>query len=106
MNYFLTFRCYGTWLHGDERGSVDRDNNAFATPLAEVNVGLQNYRRRLMKAERMFFDLPARQRTFAILDEAAAFRHWFVHAMNVQSNHVHLVITPPERVKPEKSWKF
>jgi hypothetical protein len=22
--YLITFCCYGTWLHGDERGSVDR----------------------------------------------------------------------------------
>ena len=22
--YLITFRCYGTWLHGDDRGSVDR----------------------------------------------------------------------------------
>ena len=22
--FLITFRCYGTWLHGDERGSVDR----------------------------------------------------------------------------------
>jgi len=21
LGYLITFRCYGTWLHGDERGS-------------------------------------------------------------------------------------
>src|SRR5437868_14763637 len=26
---FFTLRCYGTWLHGDERGSVDRNNNVY-----------------------------------------------------------------------------
>jgi len=24
LAYLITFRSYGTWLHGDERGSVDR----------------------------------------------------------------------------------
>ncbi len=24
VGFLLTFRCYGTWLHGDERGSLDR----------------------------------------------------------------------------------
>ena len=24
LAYFITFTCYGNWLHGDERGSVDR----------------------------------------------------------------------------------
>ena len=33
MDYFLTFRTYGTWLHGDERGSVDRKHNQFGEPL-------------------------------------------------------------------------
>ena len=28
LAYFITFTCYGNWLHGDERGSVDRDHNA------------------------------------------------------------------------------
>ncbi len=27
LTYLITFTCYGTWLHGDERGSVDRDHN-------------------------------------------------------------------------------
>ncbi|MGH9840991.1 MAG: hypothetical protein ACREEM_19730 [Blastocatellia bacterium] len=32
LAYLITFRCYGTWLHGDERGSVDRDHNIYRTP--------------------------------------------------------------------------
>ena len=24
LAYLITFRCYGTWLHGDQRGSIDR----------------------------------------------------------------------------------
>jgi hypothetical protein len=24
LAYLITFRCYGTWLHGDKRGSIDR----------------------------------------------------------------------------------
>jgi len=24
IGYLITFRCYGTWLHGDEGASVDR----------------------------------------------------------------------------------
>jgi hypothetical protein len=30
---FITFRCYGTWLHGDRRGSIDRKHNTPGTPL-------------------------------------------------------------------------
>jgi len=32
LAYLITFRPYGTWLHGDERGSVDKFNNQHGTP--------------------------------------------------------------------------
>ncbi len=25
--YLITFRTYGSWLHGDEKGSIDRKHN-------------------------------------------------------------------------------
>jgi hypothetical protein len=30
--YFLTWHTYGTWLHGDDAGSVDETHNQFGTP--------------------------------------------------------------------------
>ena len=27
LAHLSTFRSYGTWLHGDKRGSVDRSHN-------------------------------------------------------------------------------
>ncbi len=35
LAYFITFTCCGTWLHGDERGSVDREHNTPGTPVLE-----------------------------------------------------------------------
>ena len=29
LAYFISFRTYGTWLHGDERGSIDRFHNRY-----------------------------------------------------------------------------
>ncbi|MGQ0761444.1 MAG: hypothetical protein ACT4OT_05435 [Acidobacteriota bacterium] len=37
LAYLITFRCYGTWLHGDERGSVDRKQNVYGTPKTAFN---------------------------------------------------------------------
>jgi len=37
LAYLITFRCYGTWLHGDERGSVDRFHNQYQSPSAAPN---------------------------------------------------------------------
>jgi hypothetical protein len=34
---FFTFRSYGTWLHGDERTSIDRYNNTYGAPRIPSN---------------------------------------------------------------------
>ena len=31
--YLITFHTYGTWLHGDSRGSIDRINNIPGIPM-------------------------------------------------------------------------
>jgi hypothetical protein len=58
--YLITFRGHGTWLHGDKRGSVDRDHNRFGTPRL-----MPNERRRQLNVDRLKHPpvrLPARQR--------------------------------------------
>jgi hypothetical protein len=38
LGYLITIRSYGTWLHGDARGSMDRRNyNKFGGPKRPVN---------------------------------------------------------------------
>jgi hypothetical protein len=37
LAYLITFRAYGTWLHGDSRGSVDRFHNRYGAPLIRAN---------------------------------------------------------------------
>jgi len=41
LGYLITCRTYGTWLHGDARGSVDRDHNVYGTPMRDPNSALQ-----------------------------------------------------------------
>ena len=38
LAYLITFRCYGTWLHGDRRGSIDRFHNRYKSPYVEANA--------------------------------------------------------------------
>jgi len=37
LTYLITFRCYGTWLHGAQRGSIDRFHNRYKSPYIEPN---------------------------------------------------------------------
>ena len=38
LAYLITFRSYGTWLHGDPRGSVDRFHNQYGEPVFPPNA--------------------------------------------------------------------
>ena len=49
LAYFISFRTYGTWLHGDERGSVNRKQNKYGTPRIAPNARLQKAERKLLK---------------------------------------------------------
>lgn len=93
LAYFLTFTTHGTWLHGDKRGSVDRDHNAYGTKLAAPNFVREAKNREAMKGAEVVLSPDAR----ALVDEAIRktcfVRQWTLHALNVRSNHVHVVVT-------------
>jgi hypothetical protein len=48
LGYLITFRSYGSWLHGDRRGSVDRFHNRFGTPRIPHNEAM-NFNGRALK---------------------------------------------------------
>lgn len=44
LAYLLTFRTYGTWLHGDDRTSVKRDGwNSYGHPRYRPNTTLERW---------------------------------------------------------------
>ena len=93
LAYFLTFTCYGTWLHGDDRGSVDREHNSPGTPVLPPD-GERKAREDDDLAEPPYqLDAPRRQVTLRALCEIARRKGWMLHAVHVRSNHVHMVVT-------------
>ena len=102
MNYFITFRTYGTWLHGDKRGSVDRFHTQVNEPLIAPDARLQGHRKNLMKSEAVALDDFARECVADAIREVASHRGWSLLALNVLSNHLHALVTVPDDVQPEK----
>ena len=100
FGYLITFRCYGTWLHG-RPGSVDRSHHTYGTPrLAGDNVRWRYNRRALSQPP---VKLKSRQRKLveAAISETCDVRKWCLWVSNVRSNHVHAVVTAncrPDRV--------
>lgn len=109
LAFFLTWTCYGAWLHGDARGCVDRSHRtpgtAFAAPSPARRAGV----RRQMKGDAFTLSPAARRVVDAAIRRHCAHRDWWLGAANVRSNHVHCVVASPgvrpERVVQElKSW--
>lgn len=100
LAYLITFRSYGTWLQGDERGSVDRDHNVWGTPYAPPNEKRNAEARDRMKHPSVIFDVPSCMAVDAAIREVCQFRHWALHALNVRTNHLHAVVTAASQ--PEK----
>jgi REP element-mobilizing transposase RayT len=100
FGYLITFRSYGTWLHGKE-GSVDRSHNAYGTPKLAADDARFRYNRCALA--RSPVKLNARHRTLVeqAIRETCEIRKWSFWAVNARTNHVHAVMTAsckPERV--------
>ena len=91
--YFLTFTTYGTRLHGDPRGSVDRGHNLVGTPALSPNPVRQTYARKRMPEESVRLDEPQRRAVARAIAGVCEHRAWRLHALNVRTNHVHAVVT-------------
>jgi REP element-mobilizing transposase RayT len=91
--YFITFRTYGTWLHGDRRGSVDRFHNLYGTPRLPPNKLREKYMRSRMKRPPVRLSLRQRKVVEEAIRETCKTRKWILWAKNARTNHVHTVVT-------------
>ncbi len=107
--YFITGTCYGTWLHGDDRGSVDKEHNLPESPLLNPNAPRRDWEATKLKGSSIILDSKSRAIVHKTIEDHCRIRRWGLHAVNVRTNHVHVVVTapdvPPERVLNEfKVW--
>ena len=89
---FFTFRCYGTWLHGDERGSVDRHHNVYRSPTIKPNPDWKGYVQKELNHQPVKLDAPMRRSIETAIRDTCLKRGWRLIALNVRTNHVHCVI--------------
>ena len=101
LAYLITFTTYGTWLHGDARGSVVKEHNIPGTPWQAEHDGLNRGESESLKHPPFTFEIQQRQVVRDTVAEVCRHRAWWLHACNVRTNHIHLVVTadaPPEKV--------
>lgn len=105
LAYFLTWTTYGTWLPGDERGW---NRKGSVGPLPPNPLFLE-MARSAMKESAFTLSDTARTSVELTIRRHCEVRGWCLHAVNVRTNHVHVVVQAagyePETVCEQfKSW--
>jgi REP element-mobilizing transposase RayT len=103
VGFLLTFRCFGTWLHGNPRGSVDRFHNIYGTPKLGREPARVRYERELMTRPPVRLNAKRRAATEKGVKEACAKRGWHLWAVQARTNHVHAVVTANSNSKKVRS---
>ena len=93
LAYMITFRCYGTWLHGDERGSVGRrGSNIFGEPKIKPSPTLRQIDADQIGGSPINFGAVERRIVEKAIREVCTVRGYNLFGINVRTNHVHVVV--------------
>jgi len=98
--YLITFRTYGTWLHGDKRGSVDRHQNRYGSPRLPRSDHWYAHNLDSLKQPPVKLNAIRRQAVRDSIRMTCKMRDWSLWTTNVRSNHVHIVVSVA--VNPKK----
>ncbi|MCX7121904.1 MAG: transposase [Gammaproteobacteria bacterium] len=90
--YFLTYRTYNTWRHGDDRFSVDLKHNIFGAPKISPNPRLEQAMKLAASDEELILTIPQRNTVLKSIVETCKYNNWNLMAVNVLINHVHIVL--------------
>ena len=100
LAYLITIRTYGTWLHGDERYSMDlHGKNIYGTPKISPNKNLTSRMLENRTDAPFVFNGPQRGVVETAIRNVCRLRGYGLAAINVRTNHVHSVVSSSK--KPE-----
>ena len=93
LAYLITFRTYGTWLHGDDRLSMDRHGkNIYRTPKVLPSRNLNAMMQENQASNHFLLDGPCRGVVERAIREVCSLRGYALHAINIRTNHAHSVV--------------
>ena len=104
LAYHITWTSYGTWLHGDQRRWVE--DGVFE--IQSANPEKEAEARQRMKDAPAVLSMEQRAIVAKTIEDHCRIRAWTLHALNVRSNHVHVVVTadrsPEDVLNQLKAW--
>ena len=100
LAYLLTFRTFGTWLHGDIRWSVGKSpRSSGESRLIPPNAHLNEAMADEMNQPPVVQNKTQREAVELAIKEVCEHRGYSLRAVNARTNHVHSVVTA--QVRPE-----
>ena len=101
LAYLMTFRTFGTWLHGDERESIGRDGrNHYGKPWIQPKPEFESTMKDEMKQAPFILTRPMCRVVELAFKELCQRRGYGLSAVNVRTNHAHAVVSA--QMKPER----
>ena len=102
LAFFITWTTYGTWLHGDRRGSY------FGRLILEPDEELEESMRNELKGDPVYLTEHERELVERTIERHCQIRGWKLHARNARTNHVHAIISAnvdPKVIRTQlKAW--
>ena len=101
LAYLITFRCYGSWLHGDARGSFKREYGISSTTSVSPNEALEQVEFKQLQHPPVTLTPDQRLVVEAAVRQVCRHRKYQLRGINVRTNHVHVIVSafhPPERI--------
>lgn len=99
--YLITFGTYGARLHGDKRGSWERSHEQVGDGYIPRDDTRRSFEQREMTGPTFVIQPNHRPTIERAIMEVSGKRNWLVLAMNVRTEHVHVVVgadSTPEAV--------
>jgi hypothetical protein len=93
LAYHITFGTYGTRLHGDKRGTVDRRLNQPGDPIIGADPDWQRIEISKLRFPIRQFDLAQRQLIESLIPDICIRGGWELLARAARKDHVHALLT-------------
>ena len=100
--WLFTWTTYGSWLPGDDRGSVTRviqpeqshrgENDHFETPPTAAIPALADLARSRLRCHPIRLTKPQAELLITQFQETCDFRRWFFGAAAIMANHIHVLL--------------
>jgi REP element-mobilizing transposase RayT len=104
LAYHITFGTYGTRLHGDPRGTIDRRCKAYGQPIVEHSEAREQIAAERMKHQPILFTVDQCVFAQAAVEEICERGRWEFIQTACGPDHVHVLLKSERKPKAIRRW--